>query len=136
MSARKAEAQVAQAKPRKAQKAHARPIETAKAKSAPRPAVRGEGPRRVAAADRCALPDRAEAMVCADRRLSARDRQLRRAYQAAEAAGVPESALRRQQVRWLAARAAAAREAPWAVEDVYLARIAELNDLAADAREN
>lgn len=135
-AARQAAVQVAQAKPRKAPKAHARPVEVAKARSAPRPVARGEAPRRVAAADRCALPDRAEAMVCADRRLSARDRQLRRAYQAAEAAGVPEAALRRQQVRWLAARAAAAREAPWAVEDVYVARIAELNDLAADAREN
>ncbi len=33
-----------------------------------------------------------------------------------------------QQQRWLAARTAAAREAPWAVQDVYQARIAELED--------
>jgi uncharacterized protein len=75
-------------------------------------------------------------MVCADSRLSARDRQLQAAYREAMAAGVPATALRRQQVRWLAAREAAAREAPWAVEDVYVARIAELRDLIADAREN
>lgn len=49
---------------------------------------------------------------------------------------MPANALRRQQARWLQARAAAAREAPWAVEDVYEARISELNDLTRDAREN
>ena len=34
------------------------------------------------------------------------------------------------------ARAAAAREAPWAVEDVYVARISELKDQTRGAREN
>ena len=75
-------------------------------------------------------------MVCADQRLGARDRQLQDAYRSAEAAGVPASSLRRQQSRWLAARAAAAREAPWAVEDVYVARISELKDQTRDAHEN
>ena len=91
---------------------------------------------RVARADRCAAADPGEAMVCADRRLAVRDRQLQQAYRNAEAAGVPASALRRQQDRWVQARAAAAREAPWAVEDVYVARITERHALSRDAREN
>jgi hypothetical protein len=108
-------------------------------KAAPPPrriVPRGEGPMRVARADACASHDPGEAMVCADRRLAARDRQLQQAYRNAEAAGVPASALRRQQDRWVQARAAAAREAPWAVEDVYVARISELHDLSRDANEN
>lgn len=106
------------------------------AKPATRRIVRGGGPVRVARADVCASPDPGEAIVCADSRLGARDRQLQDAYRTAEAAGVPANALRRQQSRWLAARAAAAREAPWAVEDVYVARISELRDQTRDAREN
>ena len=86
---------------------------------------------RVARANPCAEPG-----ACPDPRLDARERQLQRAYRNAEAAGVPASALRRQQERWQQARAAAAREAPWAVEDVYVARISELNDLTRDAHEN
>lgn len=96
----------------------------------------GQGPMRVARNDACASSDPGQAVVCADRRLGARDRQLQQAYRNAEAAGVPASSLQRQQARWLQARAAAAREAPWAVEDVYEARISELNDLTRDAREN
>jgi uncharacterized protein YecT (DUF1311 family) len=110
-----------------------------KAKAPPpkaKPTPRGEGPMRVARAGPCASADPGEAIVCADRRLGARDRQLQQAYRNAEAAGVPASALRRQQARWLEARAAAAREAPWAVDDVYVARISELNDLTRDARDN
>lgn len=105
-------------------------------KPAPKPVLRGSGPMRVARANPCASPDPGEAAVCADTRLSARDRQLQQAYRNAEAAGVPTSALRLQQARWLQARAAAAREAPWAVEDVYVARISELKDQTRDAREN
>ena len=108
-----------------------------KKKAAAKPATaRGSGPLRVARADVCASHDPGEAIVCADRRLGARDRQLQAAYRTAEAAGVPASALRRQQTRWLQARAAAAREAPWAVEDVYVARISELKDQTRDARED
>ncbi|PZQ64485.1 MAG: hypothetical protein DI570_05270 [Phenylobacterium zucineum] len=127
---------VAKASPPPA-KAKARP-EPARVQAQKKPAPRGDGPMRVAQApaSRCANADPGEAMVCADSRLGARDRQLQQAYRNAEAAGVPASALRRQQTRWLQARAAAAREAPWAVEDVYVARIAELNDLTQDAREN
>lgn len=145
----KARAELAEAKaaPRKSDgkpAAKKLPVEKASAKAAKptkpakpkRPMVSGEGPRRVAANEACALSDPGEALVCADSRLGARDRQLQRAFRDAEAAGVPASALRRQQARWLQARAAAAREAPWAVEDVYEARIAELNDLTRDARDN
>jgi len=71
---------------------------------------------------------------CADPALGAAERQLARAYQGARAAGVPDAQLQRRQQRWLAARSAAAREAPWALRDVYLARIAELNGMARDAR--
>lgn len=131
--------ELAQAKPSKkpaVEKASTRAKPAAKAPPPRKPVVRGEGPMRVARNDACASADPGEAAVCADRSLTARDRQLQRAYRNAEAAGVPASALRRQQDRWLQARAAAAREAPWAVEDVYVARISELNDLTRDAREN
>jgi hypothetical protein len=86
-----------------------------------RPA-RGAGPLRVAKA--APRPDPAISDV---------DRQMYLAYSSARAAGVPDWQLRRQQQRWEQARAAAAREAPWAVHDVYLARIAELHDLTRDA---
>jgi hypothetical protein len=97
------------------------------------PQARPSGLMRVSA-QRCASRDPGEALVCTDPSLGAADRQLSRAYQGARAAGVPEVQLQRQQQRWLAARSAAAREAPWAVHDVYLARIAELNSQARDAR--
>jgi hypothetical protein len=89
-----------------------------------------------ASTQRCSSRDAGEALVCADPSLGAADRQLTRAYQGARAAGVPEVQLQRQQQRWLSARSAAAREAPWAVHDVYLARIAELNGLAKEAHGN
>jgi uncharacterized protein YecT (DUF1311 family) len=84
-------------------------------------------------APRCANRDPGQALVCADPSLGAADRQLTRAYQDARNAGVPDVQLQRQQQRWLAARSAAAREAPWAVHDVYLARIAELTGQAREA---
>jgi hypothetical protein len=84
-------------------------------------------------ATRCGQRDPGEALVCADPNLGAADRQLARAYQGARAAGVSDTQLQRQQQRWLAARSAAAREAPWAVHDVYMARIAELNGQAREA---
>jgi hypothetical protein len=126
---------LAQAKPAKTprvEKASIKPVVVAKPRPpAPKKLVipRGEGPMRVARNEACASADPGETAVCSDRRLGARDRQLQQAYRNAEA-------LRRQQDRWLHARAAAAREAPWAVEDVYEARISELNDLTRDAREN
>lgn len=139
---KKTRGQLAQAKDRKAPKAEKPSKALVVAKAAPepsaakppakRPAPVGQGPLRVARNDACSLGQAG----CGDRRLDARDRQLQRAYRNAEAAGVPASALQRQQARWLQARAAAAREAPWAVEDVYEARISELNDLTRDAREN
>jgi hypothetical protein len=109
------------------------------ARAAPKTSARpagGEGPLRVAGAHaRCAFGDPGAALACADPSLGAAERQLDRAYRAAEAAGVSPERLRRQQQRWLAARAAAARQAPWAVHDVYLARIAELQDQARSASE-
>lgn len=122
----KAEAKASRAKAAKPEKAVA----------SRKPVPRGEGPMRVARATPCASSDPGEALVCANSRLGARDRQLQAAYRNAEAAGVSSASLRRQQARWLQARAAAAREAPWAVEDVYEARISELNDLSRSAREN
>jgi len=97
----------------------------------PPPPARASGLMKVSA-PRCANRDPGEALVCADPSLGAAERQLSRAYQSARAAGVPDAQLQHQQQRWLAARSAAAREAPWAVHDVYLARIAELNSQARD----
>ena len=115
----------AAAKPRPADPSSARKPPVRKPAAAP---LHGDGPTRVARADGCGTG-------CDDALLAARERQLQRAYAEAEAAGVPSQALRRQQARWREARAAAAREAPWAVEDVYLARISELRDLTRDARD-
>lgn len=98
----------------------------------PAPPAHASGLMRVST-PRCASPDPGEALVCADPSLGAADRQMTRAYQGARAAGVSDAQLQHQQQRWLAARSAAAREAPWAVHDVYLARIAELNGLAKEA---
>ena len=68
-----------------------------------------------------------------DPSMGAADRQMARAYQGARAAGVSDDQLQLQQARWAAARSAAAHEAPWAMHDVYLAHIAELNGLAREA---
>jgi hypothetical protein len=70
---------------------------------------------------------------CSDPGLSAAGRQVARAYQGARAAGVSDAQLARHQQHWLASRSAAVREAPWAVHDVDLAHIAELNGMAKDA---
>jgi hypothetical protein len=87
--------------------------------------VKGAGPLRIA---------KAQAQPRPDTSIRDADRQMDRAYSSARAAGVPDWQLRKQQARWEAARASAAREAPWAVHDVYLARIAELHDLTRDAQ--
>ena len=100
----------------------AKPVAAPPIKAAIRPA-KGAGPLRVAKAQ--PRPDTA---------IRDADRQMNRAYSSARAAGVPDWQLRKQQARWEAARASAAREAPWAVHDVYLARIAELHDLTKDAQ--
>ena len=92
------------------------------------------GLMRVSTSPRCASRDAGAALVCADPGLSAAERQLARAYQGARNAGVPDAQLQMGQQRWLAARSAAAREAPWAVRDVYMARIAELNGQAREAQ--
>jgi hypothetical protein len=125
---------LAQARP----KAEIRPARAPRAAPAPaRPAktIRADGSLRLASAPRCAANDPGAALACADPVVGAAERRMNRAYREAEAAGVPEAELRRQQARWLAARAAAARDAPWAVRDVYQARIAELVDEARAARD-
>jgi hypothetical protein len=97
--------------------------------------TKGAGPIKVTnVTTRCASPDPGEALACGDPALTAAQRRLNRVYAEAVAAGVSPSTLERQQQRWLAARAAAAREAPWAVREVYQARIAELQDLTRSAR--
>ncbi len=93
------------------------------------PAARPSGLMKVSDRSRCGQSDPGAALVCADPALGAADRQMSRAYREARAAGVSDA----QQQRWLSARSAAAREAPWAVHDVYLARIAELRGLAQEA---
>ena len=113
-------------------KAHATQPPSRAHAAPPPPLQRPAGLMKVSA-PRCAQRDPGEALVCADPNLGAADRQLARAYQGARAAGVPDAQLMRQQQRWLAARTAAAREAPWAVHDVYMARIAELNGQAREA---
>jgi hypothetical protein len=110
-------------------------VEPRRAKPPTPPPSAAAAPIKVANVQtRCASPDPGEALACGDPGLSAAQRRLERAYRDAEAAGVPAATLERQQQRWRAARAAAAREAPWAVRQVYQARIAELQDLARDAR--
>jgi colicin import membrane protein len=98
--------------------------------------AKGAGPIRVANTipARCASADPGEVLACSNPSLTAAERRLARAYRDAEAAGVPASTLALQQQRWKQARAAAAREAPWAVREVYQARIAELQDLVRDAK--
>ena len=111
-----------------------RPARTAARAPKPPPAPL-RAPRVIrASATGCVSADPGAAIACADPQLGAAERRLNRAYQRAEAAGVPEAELKRQQQKWLAARAAAAREAPWAVRDVYQARIAELEDMARSPR--
>jgi uncharacterized protein YecT (DUF1311 family) len=99
--------------------------------------TKGANPIKVSSViTRCASPDPGEALVCGDPALGAAQRRLNRIYQEAVAAGVPQATLEQQQQRWLAARAAAAREAPWAVREVYQARIAELQDMTREAHGN
>jgi Tfp pilus assembly protein FimV len=126
--ARFEKAQLAKVRGEKARSEKAR-AEAQRARPAP---ARGAGPFRTVSL-RCASPDPGAALACADPALSTAERQLSRAYREAEAAGVPASTLERQQQRWLAARAATARQAPWAVHDVYLSRIAELQDQTRQA---
>ncbi len=111
-----------------------RPVEPSyRARAVQQAAQPHPGLMKVSTTPHCAGRDPGAALVCADPALGAAERQLTRAYQGARAAGVPDAQLQREQQRWLAARSAAAREAPWAVHDVYLARIAELNGMAHDA---
>ena len=69
-------------------------------------------------------------MVCADPRLAALDQQMRRAYDAALAAGIPEAGLRADQADWLDIREDAARYSRNAVTRIYRQRIEELRTMA------
>jgi uncharacterized protein len=75
----------------------------------------------------------AEILVCSDPRLAAADRRMARALRAALDAGAPAWRLRRDQRDWLAARDAAAREAPGEVAGLYGQRIEELESIAQGA---
>lgn len=134
-AARPAPVQVAKAERKSTRKARHEPrIEQASLKTR-RPAPHVAAPPAYRTRAPQPPPQRASGLMkVSDPGLGAAERQLTRAYQDARAAGVPDAQLQRQQQRWLAARSAAAREAPWVVHDVYLARIAELNGQAREAR--
>jgi uncharacterized protein YecT (DUF1311 family) len=76
------------------------------------------------------LPTPAMFMVCADRRLARLDQRMKRAYEAALAAGASPGRLRRDQEEWLDVREDAAAHSRAAVADIYRQRIEELEDLA------
>jgi colicin import membrane protein len=134
--AKPAPVQLAKAERKHAAKTRHEPrIEQASLKSRKAPPRAAPPAYRVRAPQPPPPPQHASGLMkVSDPGLGAAERQLNRAYQDARAAGVPDAQLQRQQQRWLAARQAAAREAPWAVHDVYLARIAELNGQAREAR--
>ncbi|HEY3948975.1 lysozyme inhibitor LprI family protein [Phenylobacterium sp.] len=76
----------------------------------------------------CARPaSSGQRMVCRSPGLRAADRRMTRAYAAALAAGAPPRTLRRDQVKWLKVREAAARRSSQAVEAVYSRRIEALD---------
>lgn len=80
-------------------------------------------PRR----DPCAgAPSPAAEMVCRDPDLAAADRRMRRAYDAAVAAGAPEDMLAFEQADWREIREMAARRSPRAVASIYRQRTDEL----------
>lgn len=122
------------AKAASVEEAKAKPRRKAEAPQVAKATSEKKRARLAGAPSRCASADPGEALACGDPGLGAAERRLNRAYREAAAAGVPPAVLERQQQRWRAARAAAAREAPWAVREVYQARIAELQDLTRDAR--
>jgi len=103
----------------------------AEAPAKPAPAKAAAAPRKP---DCTEAPSQAAALLCANPSLAAADRRLARAFDRAVAAGAPTGRLRRQQARWLAAREAAAEEAPWELDSIYAERIAELDDQARLAR--
>jgi len=138
LAEKKAAARLAEKKAAERRLADKAATEKKKAQLAAQKAAKPAAPRVqtvkvVKAGPRCAAADPGAALACTDPALGAADRRLARAYREAEEAGVPPERLERQQRRWLQARANAARQAPWAVHDIYLARIAELEDQAREA---
>lgn len=94
----------------------------------PRPAPQPQPPPRSFACND--LPTRAMTMVCGDARLARLDLKMKRAYQAALAAGASPRALRADQDDWLDVREDAAQVSRGSVANVYRQRIDELEDLA------
>jgi len=72
----------------------------------------------------------AQAMVCDDARLAAKDRRLARAYRQALRAGAPADSLEAEQDDWRAIREDAASVSRRAVAQVYDQRIRELEAMA------
>lgn len=139
------------AKPEPAAK-KAKPVLLAKAEAKPRPAPKVETPKptpkpvvmakvepKPAAAPPAPPPPKKTLAKAVGRPApventwAAEDRRLARAYRQALEAGAPEWRLARQQARWRSIRDEAMREAPWALSDIYAARIAELDDEAGEA---
>lgn len=101
---------------------------------APRPEAAATPPARDAAAreapvrsDPCqGAASPAAELVCRDPDLAAADRRMRRAYEAAVAAGVPEEMLALEQADWREIREIAASRSPRAVASIYRQRTDEL----------
>lgn len=95
-------------------------------RSAPAPVAEREPERSFSPSFNCRYArTRAERIVCAEPRLSAADRALNRAYEAAIARGADRRELRDEQDQWLRVRERAAPD-PGAIEDAYRRRIREL----------
>ena len=69
-------------------------------------------------------------MVCADPVVASADRDLKQAYQNAQAAGAPAERLRADEIDWLLFRDSAARRSPAELALAYRQRIDQLNRLA------
>ncbi len=112
----------------------AQPAAVQAAPALPAPTPVAETPPPASALDRCAgASSRAAALVCADPRLAAYDRDLNRAYRRAMQSGaVSPQDLRADQRDWLDVREQAAARSPRALADVYEERIDELNRIADD----
>lgn len=110
----------------KAEKPKPAPKPVVQAKAEPKPVVAPPPPKKTLA--KAVTPP-----APAESTWAAEDRRLARAYRQALEAGAPEWRLARQQARWRSIRDEAMREAPWALSDIYVARIAELDDEAGEA---
>jgi uncharacterized protein len=92
-------------------------LETARARRAARPAAQA-----------CLQPTPADRLICANPALKADDRQMKRAYEAALAAGANPLQIDERQARWRAERDSAATRGE--LYALYRQRIAELRAAA------